>query len=210
MGVVTKTCREGAAALSTPVEEERSLSSEHSVMRNRLTRAKWPSAWKRRAIEKGKRHTSPRPASPLPSSHLNAPEDAVGMYSVLGTTEDGRRVVVTLIPCAVAANTKKGQQGSGRSTGAIWKCSSVAEGMFLKRSQDNDSWLLHPCTRAALETGLWEGRGRSTITSPPRSPPSHSGSHRSAVWVYPLRRAGKRPRGRTSFPASCLPSSWQD
>ena len=37
-------------------------------------------------------------------THLNASEDPVGVYSVLGTTEDGGRVVLTLVPCAVAAN----------------------------------------------------------------------------------------------------------
>lgn len=45
-------------------------------------------------------------------THLNAPEDAVGVYSVLGTAEDGRGVVIALIARAVAANTKSRGQGS--------------------------------------------------------------------------------------------------
>lgn len=94
-----------------------------------------------------------------PRSHLNAPEDAVGVYSVLGTAENGGCVVVTLIPCAVAANTKQGQ-GSGRSTGA-----SALEGMLSKTSRDSDSWLVRPSTGATLETGLGEGWGRSTLAS---------------------------------------------
>lgn len=30
----------------------------------------------------------------------------MGVYSILGTTEDGGCVVLTLVPCAVAANKK--------------------------------------------------------------------------------------------------------
>lgn len=38
------------------------------------------------------------------TSHiLNAPEDAMGVYSVLGTTEDGRCVVIALIARAMVA-----------------------------------------------------------------------------------------------------------
>lgn len=40
------------------------------------------------------------------ASYLNASEDSVGVYSILGTTEDGGCVVLTLVPCAVAANKK--------------------------------------------------------------------------------------------------------
>lgn len=77
-----------------------------------------------------------------PSTHLNAPEDAMGVYSVLGTTEDGRCVVIALIARAMAANTK-GEQGSGQSTGTIWKCASAMEGMFFKSSPDK-RWLCLP------------------------------------------------------------------
>lgn len=41
-----------------------------------------------------------------PSTHLDASEDAMGVDSVLGTTEDGGRVVLALIPCAMAANRR--------------------------------------------------------------------------------------------------------
>lgn len=40
------------------------------------------------------------------STHLNASEDAVGVYSVLGTAEDGGCVVLALISCAVTANKR--------------------------------------------------------------------------------------------------------
>lgn len=50
------------------------------------------------------------------ASYLNASEDSVGVYSILGTTEDGGCVVLTLVPCAVAAN-KKMEVGSGPSFG---------------------------------------------------------------------------------------------
>lgn len=46
------------------------------------------------------------------AAYLNASEDSMGVYSILGTTEDGGCVVLTLIPCAVAAN-KKIEVGSG-------------------------------------------------------------------------------------------------
>ena len=51
-----------------------------------------------------------REAAGAPCTHLNAPEDAVGVYPVLGATEDGCGVVVTLVPRAMAANTEKGEQ----------------------------------------------------------------------------------------------------
>lgn len=138
-----------------------------------------------------------------PRSHLNAPEDAVGVYSVLGTAENGGCVVVTLIPCAVAANTKQGQQGSGRSTGA-----SALEGMLSKSSRDNDSWLVRPSTGATLETGLGEGWGCSTLTSHPHAALPHAQVLRGRPsGSMPLRQAGKSHCGRTSSPASWLPSS---
>lgn len=59
-----------------------------------------------RGVEEGKRLRSPLPAGP-PGTHLNAPEDAVGVYSVLGATEDGRGVIIALVPRAVAASTKR-------------------------------------------------------------------------------------------------------
>lgn len=79
----------------------------------------------------GKRHLGPL------HTHLNAPEDAVGVYPVLGTTEDGSGVVITIVPRAVAANTKKGEQDSGWFTGTLWKRTSAAEGMFFKSSWDD-------------------------------------------------------------------------
>lgn len=145
-----------------------------------------------------------------PSTHLDAPEDAVGVYSVLGSTENGCGVVIALIPRAVATNTKKGEQGSGWSTGAIWKCASAAEGMVFKSSQGK-SWFLPHSTGAILEAGLCDGRGCSILMSPPRSPPSSSDSHtHRTVWVYAsLRQARKSHSGRISSPASCSPFRWQ-
>lgn len=58
-------------------------------------------------------------AAGAPCTRLNAPEDAVGVYPVLGATEDGRGMVVTLVPRAVAANTEKGEQDSGWFTGTL-------------------------------------------------------------------------------------------
>lgn len=111
-----------------------------------------------------------------PSTHLDAPEDAVCVYSVLGTTEDGCGVVIALIPRAVATNTKKGEQGSGWSTGAIWKRASAAEGMPFKSSQGKSRFWPHS-TGATLEAGICDGWGCSILTSPPRSLPSSSDSH---------------------------------
>lgn len=65
-------------------------------------------------------------------THLNASEDAMGVYSVLSATEDGRCVVVTFISRAVATNTKKGEQDSGWSTGAIGNVHLQQEECFLK------------------------------------------------------------------------------
>lgn len=105
-------------------------------------------------------------AARAPRTHLNAPEDAVGVYSVLGATEDGRRVVITLVPCAVAA--KKAEQGSAWPTGAIWKCASAATGVFSKSSQDK-AGCLPPSTGAILEAGPCEGWSwLSTLPSPHR------------------------------------------
>lgn len=59
-----------------------------------------------KGVEKGGTQPRPLPAR-APRTHLNAPEDAVGVYSVLGATENGCRVVIALIACAVATNTKK-------------------------------------------------------------------------------------------------------
>lgn len=43
------------------------------------------------------------------STHLDTSEDTMCVYSILGATEDGCRVVVILIPRAVATNTKNGE-----------------------------------------------------------------------------------------------------
>lgn len=58
-----------------------------------------------RAREQRKRQGR-QPLAGHASTHLNASEDAMGVYSVLGTTEDGGCVGLTLIPCAVAANKR--------------------------------------------------------------------------------------------------------
>ena len=115
----------------------------------------------------------------------------MGVYSVLGTTENGRGVVIALIPCAMAANRKKREQGSGGPTGTSWKWASAAAGMFLKAHRMTAGFGLPPlgllwkqgCVKGgALSPGL-----AATHCSLELRP---SQAH-CAVWVYAsLRQAG--------------------
>ena len=121
-------------------------------------------------------------------THLNAPEDAVGVYPVLGTTEDGGGVVITIVPRAVAANAKKGEQDSGWFTGTLWKRTSAAEGMFFKSSRDDSVGFCLP-PLGLLEAGLCERRGCSILGSPSRSP-SRSDSREHTTYAS-LRQDGQ-------------------
>lgn len=94
-------------------------------------------------------------AAGAPCTHLNAPEDAVGVYPVLGATEDGRGVVVTLVPRAMAANTEKGEQDSGCFTG-IRATRLCSETNVLSEPSGQLGWPLPPSTGAALEAVLCE------------------------------------------------------
>lgn len=100
--------------------------------------------------------------SPRTHTHLDASEDAVSVYSVLGTAEDGGGVVVTLVPCAMAANTKKGHQGSGGSQllfGIAYLQSGAND--FFKAHWAKVLTFLFPSQGVALEAGC------SILASPP-------------------------------------------
>lgn len=85
-------------------------------------------------------------------------------------------MVIAFIPCAMAANTKEREQGSGWSRSTVWKCASAAEACCLKLpGQQLLSASLHwGCSGSRFG----EEQGCSILVSPPRSPPSHSDSHR--------------------------------
>jgi hypothetical protein len=79
----------------------------------------------------------------------------MGVYSVLGTAEDGCGVVLTLIPCAMAANTKKtGAKALFWFITAFWNCPcTVRRERFLQSSQDNNNWIFASLLGASLEQG---------------------------------------------------------
>lgn len=147
-------------------------------------------------------------------THLNAPEDAMGVYSVLGATEDGCCVVITFISRAVATNTKKGEQDSDWSTGATGNVHLQQEECFLKAHRTTVGCFCF-CFASLhwvyfRSEALW-AVGCSILLSQPRSPPSHSDSrrHTTPSGSMPLRQAGKSHSGKISSPGSCLPSRWE-